>query len=161
MMGTLVIGIGNPSRGDDGAGIEVARRVQACGPQDAVVRECSGEASCLLEAFKGRPRVILVDAASGGGRPGTTRRFEAHKEPLPTSLLYTSTHSWGVAEAVEMARSLGQLPPCVVVYAIEGASFSPGRHLSAAVKLAVERVLNQVLREIGPSAPAVLRKGTA
>jgi hydrogenase maturation protease len=152
MMSTLVIGIGNPNRGDDGAGIEVARRVRAHEPQDAVVRECSGEASCLLEVWQGRPRVILVDAASGSGRPGTVHRFEAHKEPLPTSLLHASTHSWGVAEAVEMARSLGQLPPYVVVYAVEGASFGPGRYLSPAVKRAVERVERQVLKEIGPAA---------
>ena len=150
MTGTLVIGIGNPDRGDDGAGLEVARGVRARGPRNTVVRECSGEASCLLEAFKGRSRVILVDAASGGGRPGTTRRFEAHKAPLPTSLLNTSTHSWGVAEAVELARSLGQLPPYVVMYAVEGASFEPGRHLSAAVRRAVEHVTKRVLREIGP-----------
>ena len=153
MTRTLVIGIGNPDRGDDGAGLEVARRVRARGPQDTVVRECSGEASSLLEAWQGQSRVILVDASSGGGRPGLARRFEAHEEPLPTSLRNASTHSWGVAEAVEMARSLGQLPPCLVVYAIEGASFSPGRHLSAAVKRGVERILKQVLREIGRATP--------
>jgi hydrogenase maturation protease len=149
-MSTVVIGIGNPDRGDDGAGLEVARRVRARGPQDTVVRECSGEASWLLEAWEGWPRVILVDAAFGGGRPGTTRRFEAHKDPLPTWLLHTSTHSWGVAEAVELARSLGQLPPYVVMYAVEGASFEPGRHLSTAVRRAVEHVTKRVLREIGP-----------
>ncbi len=152
MTGTLVIGIGNLDRGDDGAGLEVARRMRARGPQEITVRECSGEASSLLEAFAGRSRVILVDAASGGGRPGVTHRFEAHQKPLPTSLLNTSTHSWGVAEAVELARSLGQLPPCVVVYAIEGASFRPGRHLSAVVRRAVGRVVKRLVREIGPAA---------
>jgi hydrogenase maturation protease len=152
--GALVIGIGNPDRGDDAAGLELARRMKARGPQGITVRESSGEASSLIEAFAGHSTVVLVDAASGGGRPGETRRFEAHNKPLPTSLLHASTHSWGVAEAVELARTLGQLPSCLVVYAIEGASFDPGQHLSAPVRRAVERVLEQVLREIGSGAPS-------
>ncbi|HEY6554167.1 MAG TPA: hydrogenase maturation protease [Vicinamibacteria bacterium] len=155
-----MIGIGNADRGDDHAGLEVARRVRARAPENTVVRECSGEAWCLLEAFEGRSRVILVDAACGGGRPGTTRRFEAHDKALPGSLLHTSTHSWGIVEAVEMARCLGRLPSCVVVYAIEGASFEPGRQLSGSVARAVDRVLKQILRELRP-APAVLRASPA
>jgi hydrogenase maturation protease len=153
MIETLVMGIGNAERGDDAAGLEVARRLRARASQDAVVRECSGQASCLLESWRGRPRVILIDAASGGGgRPGTIRRFEAHREALPTGLLHASTHSWGVAEAIEMARALGELPPQVVVYAIEGRSFGPGRYLSPAVTRAVERVEQRIVRELERSA---------
>jgi hydrogenase maturation protease len=146
--GALVIGIGNPDRGDDAAGLEVARRLRARGPQGVTVRESSGDASGLLEAFAGHSTVVLVDAASGGGRPGETRRLEAHTQPLPTSLFHSSTHSWGVAEAVELARTLGQLPPRVIVYAIEGRSFDSGRCLSAPVRKAVARVLEHVLREV-------------
>lgn len=148
MMGTLVIGIGDPDRGDDAAGLEVARRLRARALPEAVVRECSGSASCLLEAWQGRSRVVLVDAASGAGRAGKVHRFEAHREPVPTGLLHASSRSWGVAEAVEMARSLGQLPPWAVVYAIEGRSFEPGRGLSPSVRRAVERVEKRILREI-------------
>ncbi len=172
MMGTLVIGIGNADRCDDAAGIEVARRLRGRPLPDALVKECSGYASCLLESWLGRRSVILIDAASGGGRAGRVRRFEAHREPLPASLLHASTHSWGVAEAVELARSLGQLPPRVVVYAIEGKRFGPGRELSPAVQRAILRVEKQVLKELGqasesygtavnpPAAPAA-RPGTS
>ena len=62
------------------------------------------------------------------GRPARfVRRFEAHEQPLPASSLRTSTHSLGVVEAIELARSLGELPRHVVVFAIEGRSFEPGR----------------------------------
>lgn len=160
MIETLVIGIGNQERGDDAAGLEVARRLRAREPQEAVVRECAGQASCLLESWRGRPRVILIDAASGGGRrAGAIRRFEAGSEPLPTGLLHASTHSWGVAEAIEMARALGELPPQVVVYAIEGRSFGPGRYLSPAVARAVERVEKRIVRELERSpGPAKKRR---
>jgi hydrogenase maturation protease len=148
MIPTLVIGIGNTDRGDDGAGIQVARRLRARGHQNALVRECEGSASCLLECWQGRARVILVDAASGAGRPGTVHRYEAHRQPLPTGLLRASTHSWGVAEAIEIARVLGQLPPQVVVYAIEGKTFGPGGDLSPRIQKAVERVGERILSEL-------------
>src|SRR5262249_3399849 len=102
-------------------------------------------------------RVVVVDAASGG-KPGTMRRFEAHREPLPAVLLRASTHSWGLAEAVETARALGELPPLTIVYAIFGSSFEPGtRCLSPGVCEAVARVAEALQREI----PALARPSSA
>lgn len=154
MSRTLVIGIGNELRGDDRAGLEAARRVRARRPDEAIVLERSGDAASLMEAWLDRPRVILVDAMSSGERPGTVRRFEAHAAPLPSGLLHTSTHSWGVAEAVEMARALGQLPPCLVVYGLEGRSFGWSRHLSPEVEAAVRDVVERVLEELAVASPA-------
>jgi hydrogenase maturation protease len=151
MTAALVIGVGNPTRGDDGAGVEVARRVGERSPRGALVLESSGEMASLLEAWRDRDRVVVIDAAAAAGSPGTVRRFEAHAAPLPASLFVRSSHALGLAEAVEMARSLGELPREVVVYAIEGGSFRHGRSLSKPVRRAVERVEKQVLREIrGP-----------
>jgi len=148
MMATLVIGIGNRDRGDDGAGLEVARRLRQKAPDNAVVFECAGEASCLMQSWQGRPRVILVDAASGSGRPGSIRRYDASRAPLPTGTLHASTHSWGVAEGVELARALGELPPETVVYAIEGRSFGLGHWLSPEVQAAAGDVVDRVLAEL-------------
>ena len=149
MTRTLVIGVGNPDCGDDAVGIEVARRLLARGLRDASVRQSPRNASRLLESWQGRARVILIDAAAGAGRPGAIYRFEADAGPLPVSRLQASTHSWGVVEAVEVARSLGELPASVVVYAIEGTSFGPGQRLSASVRRAAKRVERRVLEEIG------------
>jgi len=146
----LVIGVGNRDRGDDGAGLEVARRLCARRPWGAVVRESPGEIVGLLEAWRGYRRVVLIDAASSqAGRPGRVHRFEAHRSPLPALTLSTSGHSLGVAEALEMARALGCLPESVIVYAIEGETFSLGAPLSTPVRQAVRRVERRVLREIG------------
>jgi hydrogenase maturation protease len=151
MRATLVIGVGNRDRGDDGAGLEVARLVRQCPPPGTVVLEQDGCASDLMDAWRGAQRVVLVDAASGG-EPGTVRRFEAHREPLPASLLHASTHSWGVAEAVETARALGELPRSVVVYAIFGRDFEAGsHHLSPEVEGAACSVVATLLKELPSS----------
>lgn len=146
----VVIGVGNRDRGDDAAGLELARRLGQHPPRGAEVRECSGGAFALLEAWRGSERAILVDAADGGKRPGAIHRFEAHRQPLPAWLRHASTHSPGVAEAVELARSLGELPSEVVVYAIEGGAFGHGRPLSTPVRRAIGRVEARIVRELDP-----------
>ena len=52
--------------------------------------------------------------------------------------LRSSTHAFGVADAVELARALGRLPGRLDVYAIEGASFTAGDSLSPEVERAVD-----------------------
>jgi hydrogenase maturation protease len=145
--GTLVIGVGNRDRGDDAAGLELARLLRQCPPPGVLVLEQAARADNLLEAWRGAERVVVVDAACGG-EPGTVRRVEAHREPLPASILRDSTHAWGVAEAVETARALGELPPVTIVYAVVGRSFEPGTHgLSAEVRQAVASVAEAIRKE--------------
>lgn len=126
----IVAGVGNPWRGDDAAGLAVARRL------DGLALE--GDATALLDVFGVADHVIVVDACAGGGNPGDIRRFDAGAAPLPVALLRSSTHAFGVADAVELARTLGRLPRTLDVYAIEGEDFSLGRGLSPAVAAAVE-----------------------
>jgi hydrogenase maturation protease len=143
--GTLIIGIGNPNRGDDAAGRAAVARLKACVAKDLRVIECDGEATALLALFSEADDVILIDAAMSGAVPGTVGRFDAHEAPLPAARFGMSTHSLGLGEAIEFARALGQLPRRCVVYAIEGRSFALGDRLSAQVETAVEDVVARIL----------------
>ncbi len=60
----------------------------------------------------------------------------------------TSTHAWGVAQAVALGRVLGALPPYLVVYGIEGQDFGPGREVSPEVARAVPEVARRIRQEI-------------
>ena len=119
-------------RGDDAAGLVVAERV------GGVAHE--GECSPLIDLWDGRDEVVLVDAAASGAAAGTVTRFEAGDERLPARMLRSSTHAFGIPEAIELARSLDRLPARVTVYAIEGADFSPGGRMTAAVERAVDEL---------------------
>ena len=55
-----------------------------------------------------------------------------------------STHLIGLADALELARALGRLPPRVVVYGIEGHRFGVGDPVSPAVAAAVDRVVAEL-----------------
>jgi len=148
MSETLVIGVGNVDRRDDGAGITAARKLAAQKFPGVRVMEMNGEGTSLIEAWKGSSSVLIVDAVSSGAAPGTIHRFETQAGPLPAGLERRSSHSFGVAEAVEVARALGRLPPRMVIYGIEGSLFAPGQGLSPGVERAVGEVISRLVSEI-------------
>jgi hydrogenase maturation protease len=140
----LIVGVGNVYRRDDGAGPTIASRLRSVLRADVRVLEKDGDFASLLDDWQGVPVVIIVDATSSGSAPGTITRYEAHEEPLPAALSRASTHSFGIAEAIELARALGRLPPSLIVFGIEGRDFSPGEGLSPDVAAAVDEVARLV-----------------
>jgi hydrogenase maturation protease len=146
--GLLVIGIGNPDCGDDAIGPMVARLLAGqVGPEAAVV-ERSGDMLGLIEDWAGRDGVVLIDAAAPVTAPGSIHRIDLLRESLPAGLALASTHAFGVADAVEVARALGQLPASLIVYAVEGGRFDPGAPPSAVVITAAETVAARVAAEL-------------
>ncbi len=141
---TLVIGVGSRWRQDDGAGLEVARRLRVLEVPTLEVVAREGDQAGLLEDWRDAREVLILDAASSGSRPGTIHRHDATSGALPACLSRTSTHALGVAEAIELGRALGRLPPSLRVYAIEGETFQVGEGLSLAVLEAVDRLVAEL-----------------
>lgn len=144
---SLLIGIGNEHRRDDGIGVAVARHVGSLRPDHVTVTELRGDAASLLVCWEGAERVVVVDAVRSDGRPGTVLRFDANAQTLPRGMSGCSTHGLGLVEAVELARHLSELPPTLVVYGIIGARFDPGNERSPAVNAVIEEVADCVLQE--------------
>ena len=154
---SLFVGIGNPMRGDDAAGLLVATRLRELSPPGLRVIELEGEPIDLIEAFGGAPAVIVADAVSSGAEPGTVHRFDAAAAPLPAALAAHSTHALGLAEAVELARALGRLPERLTVLGIEGARFEAG----ARPLPQVERAAAAVAEELAAAAGAAPGAGVS
>ena len=144
----LVIGVGSQERGDDGVGLLVARAMGAKNLPHTTIVEESGEGGALLDAWKGADAVFLIDAVSSGGAPGTFHRFDAQAQSIPAKLFRYSSHTFGVAEAVELARALNQLPSRLIVFGIEGKAFETGIGLSPEVVDTARSVLRAVAREV-------------
>ena len=145
----LVIGVGNEFRGDDAAGLLAARRLVEMDLSMVTVIEQRGEGADLIAAWEGAECVYLIDAAHSGAKVGTIHRFDAHSENPPGDYLSFSSHAFGVLEAVELSRSLGQLPSKVVMYGIEGGRFETGSEVSPAVETAVDQVVAALVSELG------------
>lgn len=145
----LVIGVGNQLRGDDGAGIEVARRLSGPASLAGVgVREHQGEPVELLDVWQGWPAVVLIDTMRSGASPGTIRRFDASSEPLPARWRRPSTtHALAIDDAIELGRALGRLPPRLIIYAVEGRTFEAGSALSGEVEANIGALASAIARE--------------
>ena len=141
----LVVCVGNAYRRDDGVGLLVAEMLEENPCEGLRVLPKSGDGADLMEAWRGAEQVVVVDAAATGAEPGSIYRLQVGNQPVPSALFPYSTHAFGVAEAIEMARAMGELPPTLVIYAIEGADFGVGSGFSPEVADAARRVAKEVL----------------
>jgi hydrogenase maturation protease len=144
-----VIGVGNEWRGDDAAGLLVARRLKEDRLPGVRICECLGTVSDIQNAWKDAAGVIVVDAVVSHGPPGAIYRFDAHGEGLPVELSRSpSSHGWGVAEALALGQVFRELPSLLIIYGIAGKNFAPGRGLSPAVAAAVLEAAHRIAQEI-------------
>jgi len=148
---SLIIGVGNSYRSDDAVGILIARKLKDRVSDRVSIKEQSGEGTSLMDSWQEHDRVCVVDAVSSGAPPGSIHRMDASKEPIPSKFFSCSTHDFGVAEAIEMARALDQLPRQLQLFGIEGENFQPGEMLSAEVERAMELVVDEILQQFSPS----------
>ncbi len=144
----LVIGIGNVYRSDDGVGIVLARKLQELQLPHVEVIEQYGEGAQLIEAWRHRNAVLLVDAVSSGSTPGTIFRLDATREKIPVSFFNYSTHAFSVAESIELSRIMDELPQHCIVFGIEGSTFGYGETLSVEVMNVLEDAFKQIVHEI-------------
>jgi hydrogenase maturation protease len=148
----LLIGLGNPDRGDDGVGIEVARRVAEMGWPGVEVLAVP-DPSALLDTWAGAGRVVVVDAMTSGRAPGSVVSLDVTEGVLPAGgWAAGGTHALGLAAAIELSRVLGRLPRSLVVVGVEvdaaHATAAEGSGLSAEVLAAVGPAVDAVLREL-------------
>ena len=144
MRAPIVIGIGNPDRGDDAVGIQVARKVVA-ERMDVLALEFD-DPSEALNAWGPEDTVVFADAISSGADPGYVHVVDAIEHQLPAgNWSAAGTHAFGLAAIVELARSLGVLPRRLVVVGVEAGQFGHGARLSAAVQAAVPAAADAVL----------------
>lgn len=149
----LLIGIGNEYRRDDAVGLLALRELRNKSFPHTHYIESDGDGADLLEAWTSAQTVILIDAISSGAAAGTIYHFDARTQPLPPAFSSQSTHTFGVAEAIELAHVLHQLPSRLIVYAIEGKHFAAGWGLSPEVEQAMHEVVERVASEVRKSLP--------
>lgn len=150
-----LIAIGNRDRGDDGVAFAVLRCLAHRLPADVAALECPNDPTRLIALWRGASVAVVVDAAGSGTRPpGALHRYDATHQDVPAMRLRPASHTFGLAETIELARALGALPARLIVYGIEGADFERGSRLSDDVEAAVPAAATAVLADItAPIAP--------
>ena len=140
-----IIGIGNLLRRDDAAGRLLASRIKKDFPALDII-ELDGEMTSLMEAWEGVDEAIVIDAIQSESKPGSIYCLDVSEEPLPAFCQQSSTHGFGLAEAIELSRTFASLPQKMTVYGIEAMDLQSGEGLSSAVAQAVDE-LHQRLKD--------------
>ena len=149
----MIIGIGNPLRGDDGVGLVVAEMLKAMHLEGVVITEENGDVSALMNTWVDADEIFLIDAVVSGAKAGMIYRFDASRQPLPKEIFASvSTHAFCLADSIELARTLNRLPGKVIVYGIEGVDFSMHSGLSPDVERASREVVECILVDLEAAA---------
>lgn len=145
-----VLGVGSPF-GDDRLGwvaVATLRRIPWLASQPEGVLEmgaCDRPGAALLSAWRDAQQVLLLDAVRSGASPGTLFRLPGRELSGAATI---STHDFGVAAAVALARSLGEDLSPLLLLGIEADPACQGEHLSPAVTAALPRLVERVEHEI-------------
>lgn len=143
----LVAGFGNELRGDDGFGIEVAqrvaRRVGDRGDVD-VLEVGTGGLQLAQQLLDPYDRLVVVDAMTRGGEPGTLYVLELESvDEIREVDLHLATPD----RALSVAQALGGLPAEVFLVGCEPHEVDElTMELTPAVAAAVEDAVEAVLR---------------
>lgn len=141
MKRVLVIGVGNPLRGDDGLGREVIQRLAPIlAGEDVQLVACHQLAPELAEAVSQADRVAFIDARLEGQpgelscqplepQPGQSVAFSHHLDP-PALLAWT--------------QALFGTCPQAVLFSVVGDSFGYGEGLSVPVVNTLPELLRRV-----------------
>ena len=164
---TLVACLGNIFLGDDGFGVEVARRLAREELPDGTRVTDYGIRGMHLayDLAEGWDATILVDAVQRGGQPGTVYVIEPERQPpagggtspgLTESMLF-DPHGMQPDVMLGMTGMLGAEAGRVLVVGCEPASVAEGIGLSepvtAAVGEAARKVMDLVREAAGPAPP--------
>jgi hydrogenase maturation protease len=142
---TLIIGYGNPLRGDDGFGWHAALRlrdlIHDAGIEILAIHQLTPE---LMDPISRARRVVFIDAAVGGD-PGTltVTTLETTGSPPPAF-----THFATPAALLQGARSLYGANPEALLITVVGLDFELGEELSEPVRLALESLAGTKIHEL-------------
>ena len=144
-MRTLVIGVGNLLRTDDGVGIHLINRLSKIDPERDTLDAAMGSIE-ILEAMKGYERVIIVDSIETGVEPGTIYRVNLTSGEDPPVI--THSHGTDIRTILELGRQLygDGMPKDIILIAIEAEDTTTiNDKLTKRVQRAMDDVLQQIL----------------
>ena len=138
--------------GDDAVGVVVARKLRQYEQTSVSILDGGLAGLNLLHEMEGIDTLILIDAVQSQSKAGTIFRFTIPQDlekigKLAWGASTSSTHSFGLTEALTLAQTLEVLPRHVILYGIELSQIQKGQGLSPTVSKAMKDVVNRIAVE--------------
>ena len=152
---TLIIGYGNPSRGDDALGPRLLDELTQLLPQHPqwgaieLLTDFQLQIEVVLD-LAGRQRIIFVDAAVSGATPYAFTPLHAGSENTAATHALTPD-----ALLATFQRHYGCAPPPSYLLAIRGYEFELGAALSEAALCNLQAALAMLGQWLTPASPTI------
>ncbi len=147
----LILGVGNPLREDDGIGPAVIRRLFEIKRKKDIflstdLVDGGTDGLGLIEYLRNYKKVILIDAVEMGISPGSIKVFTPDEAILTINTDSLSTHGFGIAELITLARELDILPDMTII-GVQPETTGYGQILSSAVHTSIDKIYRIIQKE--------------
>jgi hydrogenase maturation protease len=145
---TVVVGVGNIIRSDDGLGVHALRRLQSDPrtPPSIVLVDGGTMGPELVSYVWEASRLLLLDSVDAGQCPGTLIRMNGDElRRLPGA---TSVHQLGVVDLIATLSLASQEPPEIVLLGVQPASTDWGTSLTSRVEESLGTVVENAIAQL-------------
>lgn len=144
---TLVVGVGNPFRHDDGIGLAIVKILQEENNPSMIVVDGGTDGFSLFDRLALYEHAIIIDAVFMGESPGVIKLFSSQEAKLQIKGDALSTHGFGLADVLKLTEEFG-VKTIIKIIGIQPESVDFGAGLSEVVKNSIPQILELVKREI-------------
>jgi hydrogenase maturation protease len=149
-MAKYVVGIGNLLSSDEGVGCHVAQALQEMSLADVEVIDW-GTCPDVLGLVEDADKLVIVDAARGGGTAGQIYRF--HLEDItPEQKPLISVHDMSLVDSLMLVKAWREAGETVVI-GVEPKELGRGLELSPEVRAKMPQIIDAVLFEVNNTSP--------
>lgn len=143
---TLIAGVGNPYRRDDGIGIEIIKILRQENNPNLVLLDGGTDGLSLFDQLSLYERAIIIDAVFMGEAPGTVKLFSSKEARTQINSDALSTHGFGLTELLKLVEEFA-IRTEIKIIGIEPENIDFGEGLSELVKSKVPQILSLIMRE--------------
>ena len=145
----LILGVGNPLRRDDGIGPKV---IQLLEENRTTYKLSAGtdlldggtDGLGLIEYLKEYKKVIIIDAVDMKLAPGTIKIFTPREAVLNIKSDALSTHGFGIAELIKLAKGL-EINQELVIVGVQPEEVGYGEGLSKIIESKLNKIVETLL----------------
>ena len=140
---TIIAGVGNPFRRDDGFGCEVIRLLRLENNHNFVLVDCGTDGLALLDRISGYAQVVIIDAVRMRELSGVIKVFSTTEAKVKIKSDVLSTHGLGLAEMLKLIEVL-DIKANIKIIGIQPKDIGFGEGFSDEVKNQIPQVLNLI-----------------
>jgi hydrogenase maturation protease len=145
-----VLGLGNPLMADEGIGCRIVEQFLTQADKYPAVDfiDAGTGGMTILHLIAGRHKVILIDCAYMGTKPGTIKRFTPDDVQNVKKLAHQSLHEADILKILTMAKQLGQYPDEVIIFGIEPETIEHRQNLSETISHKLGEYISVISSEL-------------